>query len=219
MRPNTIAEMRGSALVGLAPSSRLDVPMQSSRLPPMKRVTTAGLILRNHDRFVFQVGLTGQRDALGIVRLGGHVEAGETPAECAVREALEEGSTRASIVSPPGTFRYDADSEAVLSPSGWPGEAPASLLLATMSGASAGDLSVTYLAESTDDPSPSAETQGLIFLSAGDVLWLTSTQVSLAEFIDAEGTVVAATELPPSMTLRPHGQLRALAVLVSGNVL
>lgn len=183
-------------------------------------VITAGLILRNGGRFVFQAGYNATRDAIGIVRLGGHVEPGETPAECALREAAEEGCVRASIVLPPDTFVYEVDGESFdIARYDWPGEAPVPLLVATMTSSSAPGLSVTYLAESTGMPTPGGETQALVFLSSEEVHWLTSTTVSLAEFIDSGGRIVAASDLPADMALRPHGQLRTLSMLLSRKML
>lgn len=196
-------------------------PMRAERMDARETpaVLTAGLILRSGDRFMFQVGLNATRDALGIVRLGGHVEPGETPAQCAVREAAEEACVRARIVSPPSTFAYQVDSaEFVLARDTWSAAPPTPLLVAAMSTAPPG-ASVTYLGEFTDRPTPGGETQGLVLLSRREVQWLTSASVSLAEFLESGGVLVPATDLPTNMALRPHGQLRALSILLADNVL
>jgi 8-oxo-dGTP pyrophosphatase MutT (NUDIX family) len=137
-------------------------------------VVTSGVLLRWRDRFVFQTGLNRSGERLGVVRLGGHVEPGETPAECACREAREEANIAVRLVSAPTTHSYEVNAEAFdLVPTSWRSEPPMPLLVAAMTPEPG--LSVTYLAESDDEPRPGAETQALLFLTADEVKLLATT--------------------------------------------
>ena len=180
-----------------------------------ERVLTSGVILKNAGRFVFQFGYNAERDALGVVRLGGHVEPGESAGQTAIREALEEASTRVALIPSRTTFRYESNQRAIeLIPTRWGAGPPAPVLLAEMTAAGLTGLSVTYLAESLDPPVPAAETQALEFLTAAEVHWLAGSSVTLGDFIEAGGVVNDPSGLPRDLPLRPHGQLRALSILL-----
>jgi ADP-ribose pyrophosphatase YjhB (NUDIX family) len=173
------------------------------------------VILEYCERFVFQMGVNRTGDALGVVRLGGHVEAGETAVQCALREVAEEARVEAEVIQVTATFAYEADgAEFALRPMEWTSDGIAPLLVARMSPDNA-DLSVTFLAKCRDAPTPGAETQALVFLSPEEVQWLVSRSVSLGAFLQSGGSVAMATDLAPRLTLRAHGQLRALAQLLA----
>lgn len=181
-------------------------------------VATSGVLLRYGPRFVFQAGLNASGDALGVVRLGGHVEPGETGVECAVREVAEEARVAADVFAAQTTFTYEpSGDEFALRKVEWAGEGMEPLLVATMPG-DAGDLSVTYMASCTDEPTPGAETQALLFLSPDEVRWIVSGAVALGAFIGSGGWATMATVLPLDLRLRPHGQLRALAALLDQEI-
>lgn len=186
--------------------------MQTSDAP----VHTSGVILRNAGRFVFQFGFNAARDALGVVRLGGHVEPGESPDQAAVREAFEEARTRVAITPSRTTFRYEEREAAIdLVPTTWGAGPPAPLLLADMTDSGVNGLSVTYLAESFDEPTPAAETQALAFLTVAEVRAVADSSISLGDLIESGGVVKDPSGLPRHLPLRPHGQMRALSILLA----
>jgi 8-oxo-dGTP pyrophosphatase MutT (NUDIX family) len=79
------------------------------------RVATAGAYVLADGLVVFMVGPNRAGDRLGVVRLGGHREAGETSWTCAGREVLEEASVRIRPIPPPATY-WGARTEEVLGP-------------------------------------------------------------------------------------------------------
>lgn len=187
---------------------------------PGETLLTSGVILRNARRFVFQFGYNAARDALGVVRLGGHLAPGESPDRTAVREAFEEANTRVKLIPSPTTFRYEASETTIeLVPRAWGAGPPEPLLVAEMTESGVGGLSVTYLAESFDSPTPAAETQALVFLTAAEVPSLAGSSLTLGEFIEAGGVVKDPSGLPRHFPLRPHGQVLALSILLERAVL
>ena len=187
--------------------------------PSGETVLTSGVILRNEGRFVFQFGYNAARDALGVVRLGGHVEPGESADQTAVREAFEEANTRVELIPSRTTFRYEARETTIdLVPTTWGAGPPAPLLLAEMRTAGVSGLSATYLAESFDSPTPSAETQALLFLTAAEVRSVADSTIARGEFIAGGGVVNDPSGLPRHLPRRPHGQLLALSILLGRGV-
>ncbi len=73
----------------------------------IENVITAGVYVNITGLFPFQIGPTKSGTTLGVVRLGGHKDSGETGWECAAREAYEEATLRLTPIKPPATYWYD----------------------------------------------------------------------------------------------------------------
>ncbi len=168
------------------------------------------------------MGPNRERDYLGIVRLGGHVESGETSADCAVREIGEEAGLKARLVPAPVTFTYPASAMPDWDP-GKPDRVEVSLGPSTRitpqplligAGRGSGDsVSVTYWAEAEGSPSPGAETRGLLLLDAEQIM--AAVQVnSLLHLMDRGARSWLTEEFPSSLPMRPHAPLRVLADLL-----
>lgn len=84
-----------------------------------ENVVTAGVYVKTNGLFPFQVGPTKSGTTLGVVRLGGHRENGETGWECASREAFEEATLRLTPIKPPATYWYEASDNPELIIGGW----------------------------------------------------------------------------------------------------
>jgi 8-oxo-dGTP pyrophosphatase MutT (NUDIX family) len=186
------------------------------------RVVTAGAYVIAGDRFVFMFGLpSGATDRLGVVRLGGHREAGETAWQCAAREVLEEASVTLRPLAPPTTYwvgpPHDPDA---LTAGAWASEVsvapeePAPLLVAWSEEAGERRLSANYLARTEDTPVPAAEAQGLLLLRARDVQRVAHKTLTLNELLRDGGQAVLRADLDPYLPLAPLLQLRALAYML-----
>lgn len=181
-------------------------------------VRTAGAYVVLDGRVPFMVGPTPRGDRLAVFRLGGHREPGESPWECAAREAREEATLHIRPLAPPHTYWAEGESAtATPVPRSWPGE-PAGgvppLLVVKGPGARAGALSVMYLALASGDPIPAAETRGLLLLDRAEVLRLARTPPTFAEYLRSGGCAILREELPTHLPLEPFLQLRLLATLL-----
>jgi 8-oxo-dGTP pyrophosphatase MutT (NUDIX family) len=179
-------------------------------------VVTAGAYVLCRGRFVFMVGLPlPEHDRLGVVRLGGHREPGETAWACAVREVAEESGMTGYPLAPPATYWIGpAQEPATLAAASWsaePGEPAAPLLVAWRSDAGRRRLSVMYLVRAEGMPAPAAETQGLLLVHPDEVLRLARERLSLATFLRDGGQAVLRVPLASDLPLEPRLQLLALA--------
>jgi 8-oxo-dGTP pyrophosphatase MutT (NUDIX family) len=172
-------------------------------------VVTASAYVLVRGLFVFQVGPTRSGDRLGVVRLGGHVEPGESSLACAMREVFEEATLRIQPVGPPAT--YIVADDASLRPAPPPQSELAPLLISRH----AERLSVTYLAHSDDEPVPAAESRGLLLLDGNDVLRLTAEPLTLRQFLDNGGRAILREPLPLDLPLEPFPHLRLLPRLLA----
>lgn len=183
------------------------------------RVVTAGAYVVAGDRVVFMVGLpSGASDRLGVARLGGHREGGETAWQCAAREVLEEASVVVRPLIPPATYWVGPPHDpAALAVGAWESETPAEpapLLVAWREEAGERRLSVTYLALADGPPVPAAEAQSLLLLRRQDILRVARERLTLDALLRSGAQAVLGTALDPLLPLEPLLQLRALACIL-----
>ncbi|MDF2714368.1 MAG: hydrolase [Paenibacillus sp.] len=175
-------------------------------------VVTAGVYVNINGQFPFQVGPTKAGTALGVVRLGGHREQGETGWQCASREAFEEASLRITPIRPPATYWYEASGNPELSIGGWQQGDVEPILVGKR--VESNQITPIYLAYSKDSLVPSAETKGLLLLSPADVANLVSAPITLGQYLESGGRAVFGDTLPLHLPLEPFPHLRLLDVLI-----
>ena len=152
------------------------------------------------DFFPFMVGPDATGDKLGVVRLGGHLEPGESPWEGVCREVLEEASLKIAYVRPPCTYRADIRGNLERLKWRWGDVCPAPMMFS--------QTGIAFLATSTDEPIPDCESHGLLLLTPEDVNMLCSKPFTLGEYLHGEGQAVFNSDLPSldeGMELDPKG--------------
>lgn len=174
--------------------------------------STSGVYVLYKGKFIFQVGPTSDGKKLGVSRLGGHREYGESPLETARREALEEAAIHIQPVSAPVSFRLSnwEDNPAKIQLN----DEVAPILIKK------GDdkkQTVMYLAYTDSPPAPSGETAGLLCLSPEDIQHICRNNVTLREFICDNGQVILEEDMDKDLVLTPFPQMKVLARLLQEN--
>jgi 8-oxo-dGTP pyrophosphatase MutT (NUDIX family) len=164
------------------------------------------------------VGPTKTRDRLGVVRLGGHREVGESSWQCAYREVREEASVRIQPIQPPVTYWSSVgEVDSSIEPGSWPLEVgaqpPIRPLLVRRRVEVDGLLSVMYLAWTDDTPAPAAEATGLLLLTRVDVARLARETMTLRQYLHLGGRALLRDELPLDLPLQPFAQLQWLDII------
>lgn len=173
-----------------------------------KHVRTSGAYIMYKGLFPFQVGPTRKGDKLGVVRLGGHREDGESAQETAIREVFEESSMEIELVNSPITFFKREWNDTAIKIRSSEDIAPI-LLKGTDPTAS----TAMYLAYSNTAPVPSSETTGLLLLSPEDITFICKQKITLEKFIEQGGKALLSQEINMGLPLEPFPQLLFLAEL------
>lgn len=176
-----------------------------------RTIVTAGLFVHTGGLFPFQAGPDKSGQVLGVVRLGGHREEGETGWECASREAWEEASIRVTPVAPPATYWLEDGDNEQLYAGMWQEDEIAPVLVTQRAN---GDITPIYLAVSNDQPVPASETKALLLLSPEEIQRIVTAPITLRQYLEAGGNAVWKEQLPLDMILQPFPHLRLLHVLL-----
>ena len=152
------------------------------------------------DYFPFMVGPDQTGKQLGVIRLGGHLEQGESPWQCAVREVKEEANLDIEYLKPPATYQAAGDEFRPLSWDDSDSDSIQPILV--------GSHSHYFLAHSRGYPTPCNEAWGLLLLGHEEVVKLTQYPMSLGTFLENGGRAIfrdAEQSLPKDMLLNPKG--------------
>ncbi|WLR57483.1 NUDIX hydrolase [Mesobacillus subterraneus] len=173
-----------------------------------KHVRTSGAYIMYKGLFPFQVGPTRKGDKLGVVRLGGHREDGESAQDTAIREVFEESSMEIELVNSPITFFKREWNDTAIKIRSSEDIAPI-LLKGTDPTAS----TAMYLAYSNTAPVPSSETNGLLLLSREEISLICTQKITLEKFIAQGGKASLSRKINFGLPLEPFPQLLFLAEL------
>ncbi|RAP76107.1 NUDIX domain-containing protein [Paenibacillus montanisoli] len=176
------------------------------------KVTTAGAYVNSNGDFLFQVGPTKSGTTLGVVRLGGHREDGETGWQCAMREVSEESSLTIKPIKPPITYWYEASDNPDLVPGGWIEEDHEPILVAKRQDSNL--ITPVFLASADEAPVPAMETKGILILSPDNIKKICSERMTLGQYLESGGKAVFKEELPLHLLLEPFPHLLLLDTLI-----
>lgn len=173
-----------------------------------KHVRTSGAYVLYQGLFPFQVGPTRKGDKLGVVRLGGHREKGESAQDTAIREVFEESSMKINLVTSPITFFKREWNDIAIKIQSSEDVAPI-LIKGSDSTAS----TAMYLAYSNTVHVPSSETSALLLLSPEDISLICKQKITLEKFIKQGGKALFSQKINFGLPLEPFPQLLFLAEL------
>lgn len=169
---------------------------------------TAGVYLYIDGYFVFAFGPNRNYGELGIVRIGGHIEHGESPSHCAIREAMEETNLVVELLESPLTFKMESmetkpepakEHPFDISPLLWIGE------------------NAMFLAGATGNPEPSSETTGLLLMTPSDIIKLCTSETRYEEYTAWGGRSVVKEEYPGDWIMKPFAQMRFLSDILQAS--
>lgn len=183
------------------------------------RINTAGAYVSVNGLYLFTIGDQPYHGRIPVVRLGGHREEQETGWQCAVREVYEEAKLRIKLLIPQTTFLFDEDHiETDLKRIRWQHETNQEntpLLVVAYRRDGRTLLSLMYLAQTDDFPTPSSEVKGLLLLEKENIHRLCQESLTLEQYLNSGGQAILKDEFDKSLILEPFIQLRLLSRILS----
>ena len=153
-------------------------------------------------------GPNKENTAHGIVRFGGHALQNETAVECALREVQEEASVNANLYDSPCTYflAEECATPVLAKPADSFGVTPFMILGNPMSASQ----SVMFVGNTSEVLQPSGETQGIVMLTREEIQIICKEEVTLGDFVKANGKIIERSELCRNHKLVPYLQLKFL---------
>jgi hypothetical protein len=183
---------------------------------------TAGAYIKIGGLFPFAIGRYLHQGNIPVFRLGGHVIGEETGWECAFREIKEEANLQINSIIPEKTYFFAAETQdADLQEVQWeqiklPGPKP--LLMVGYRTDLELSLSLMYLAETDENPTPSAEVKGLLLLDPDSIIQICGSSMTLDKYLKQGGKAILTEQFDRSRTLEPFLQLRILSQLLKAQL-
>lgn len=164
----------------------------------LNTLKTVGAFIRYEDTLVFMIGPDSSGEKLGIVRLGGHVEQGESLLQALEREIKEEGSIKVKLLDSPCTLYKniweDSDYFDITDLINW-NVKPLVIKKDKLSS------TAVFLSYTEEEPKPSSEAYGLVFLKDKDIINICSNRLTLRDFIDGGGKFIRQKEINYDMEI------------------
>lgn len=148
---------------------------------------TVGAFVRFQNVLAFAIGPDKSGERLGIVRLGGHIEENESYTQALFREVKEEGSVNIELLDSPKTLykrNWNDDDYCDITPDLIIDKKP--LVIVGNSDNSTSSTAV-FLSYCEEEPRPSSETCGIIFLKESQIREVCSRKMCLKDFISNGG--------------------------------
>ena len=175
---------------------------------------TVGSFIVYQDTLAFMIGPDNSGERLGIMRLGGHIEAGENLLQSLEREINEEGSIEVRLFDSPCTFYKrnwnDSNYHEVTNNI----ELDIKPLIIT------GDKTrstAVFLSYTDEEPTPSSEACGIIFLKENDISDICLKKLKLKDFLNNGGKLIQQKEIDYDMEMYAGVHLTFLNRLIDDN--
>lgn len=172
----------------------------------LRQTVKAGALVKLEDRYVFMFGYNQNRDQLRVVRLGGHMEKGETPLQCAQREVREESGLDIKVMDAPFQYTHLEEAPETYLPceiSYADGPKPLYAYPLTRYSPEENGVVAIYLAKGKGTPTPQMETQGLLLLTLTQLSHLCVRPTTLADLRALGAEPILKQPLPEDMPLTP----------------
>jgi hypothetical protein len=179
------------------------------------RINTAGAYVCINGLYPFAIGSKPANGCIPVIRLGGHREEHETGWQCAEREVYEEASIKIKPLKPQTTYLADGDHlETDLKEIVWKHETDQEntpLLVVSYHQEVGRLLSLMYLAQADELPTPSSEIKGLLLLERKNIHRLCQESLTLNQYLGSNGKAILNEDFDRNLILEPFAQLRLLS--------
>jgi uncharacterized protein YhfF len=159
---------------------------------------TVGSFIFYQDTLVFMIGPDNTGKRLGIMRLGGHIEKDESLLQALEREIKEEGAVEVSLFNAQNTFYKanwaDINYCDISSKLQW------DIKPLIITGDNSRSTAV-FLSYTEEEPKPSSEAHGLIFLKEDDIRYICTKKLHLIDFLNSGGKLIQQKELDLNMEI------------------
>ncbi|MCK8060352.1 MULTISPECIES: NUDIX hydrolase [unclassified Fusibacter] len=175
--------------------------------------TTVGVYLKYEDSLAFMIGPDQNGTKLKVIRLGGHIEKGESIQDALERELMEEACVTVDLKDVDYTFykvkwhkkriMYEKFDRFDLKPL---------IVVGNQHRATA-----LFIAETLKKPVPAMESHGIIFLNRDQVRSICTKRITLADFIASGGEVIFQKPLNHEMQITAGVHLKFIYELILMN--
>lgn len=180
-------------------------------LSVLSALRTVGSFILYKDTLVFAIGPDNTGEKLGIIRIGGHVEENETYLQTLEREIKEEASIEVKLLSSPNTFYKRNWNDSDYSEISDYIDLDINPLIIT--GTKIHSTAV-FLSCAKEEPKPSSETYGIIFLKENDIKRICTEKLRLKDFLDSGGKLIQQKEIDYDMEMYAGVHLQFLNRLI-----
>lgn len=159
---------------------------------------TVGSFILYQDTLTFMIGPDNTGRKLGIMRLGGHIEENENLLQALEREIKEEGSVKVKLFDSPSAFYKrnweDIDYCEITNKLKW--DIRPLIITGDKSRSTA-----VFLSYTEEEPKPSSEAYGLIFLKENDIRDICTKKLHLIDFLKNGGKLIQHKEIDYDMEM------------------
>ena len=159
---------------------------------------TVGSFILYQDTLAFMIGPDNSGEKLGVMRIGGHIEANEKLLQALEREIKEEASVEVKLLNSPCTFYKtnwdDANYYEITNDIVW--DTKPLIIVGDKSRSTA-----VFLSYTEEEPKPSSEACGIIFLKETDIKAICLKKLCLKDFIDNGGKFIQQKEIDYNMEM------------------
>lgn len=175
---------------------------------------TVGSFILYKDTLAFMIGPDNTGEKLGVMRLGGHIEENESYLQTLEREIKEEGSIEVKLLNSPNTFykrNWDDNNYSEITDDIALDIKPLIIVGDKMRS------TAVFLSYTEEEPKPSSEACGIIFLKENEIKRICSEKLRLRDFLDSGGKLIQQKEIDYDMEMYAGVHLTFLNRLMEDN--